>query len=153
MSSTSRRGVLRLGIVAAVVGAAGCLDDLRTVTDAPESETADGSETDGGDADSETIDGRLRNEDDAERVFDITITDESGGSRDGSFEVGPGETTRIPAVGSPGDVLAVKVTVGDATESETLELGGDAKPGELAGFVDVVYRADGEIEITFEPTD
>lgn len=169
MSSTDRREFVRIGGILVCGGLAGCLSDVReftndrpttsgdepettreqltTMNDEPTSETVENE------PDSESIDGRLRNEDDVEHVFHVTITDEGGSSRDGSFDVGAGETTRIPAVGSPGDVLTVEVRVGDTDESETLELGGEAKPGELAGFVDVVYRADGEIEIAFEPTD
>lgn len=169
MPHTDRRDFLRIGGILVCGGLAGCLSDVReftneqpttpddepettserqtTMNDEPTSETVENE------PDSESIDGRLRNEDDVEHVFDLTITDESGSSRDGSFDVGAGKTTRIPAVGSPGNILTVEVTVDDTDESETLELGGEAKPGELAGFVDVVYRADGDIEITFEPTD
>lgn len=160
MPSKHRRGFLRASGALIGVGLAGCLDDAdeatddrsTTIIDDSESDTTDDSEPRmvEGDADSDTVDGRLHNEDDREHPFDVTITDESGSSRDGRFEVGPDSTTRIPGVGSPGDVLTVDATVANAEVSETLELGGSAEPGELAGFLDVVYHPDAEIEISFE---
>lgn len=158
MVSRPRRDVLRASCALAGVGLAGCLSDVDAAMDELSDESTtmnDETQPDEveNEPDSESIDGRLRNEDDVERVFEVTITDESGTSRDGTFEVGPGETTRIPAVGSPGDVLTVEASVDGTDETATVELGGEAKPGELAGFLDVIYRADGRIDIIFEPTD
>lgn len=157
MPSPPRRDVLRVSSTLFSVGLAGCLSDTneRTMTDDSKSNPTDDSESNPteNDGDSNSIDGRLRNEDDAEQVFHVTIADESGSSRDGTFEVGPNSSTRIPAVGAPGDVLTVQVTVADTEVSETLELGGEASPGELAGFLTVVYYSDGEIEVSFEPTE
>lgn len=114
----------------------------------------DGDDTvDDGDDDVMSIDGRFHNEDDEDHTFAVRILDEDGETVvEDDVEVAAGETTRVPALGSPGQTRTFEVAVDGTDAAETFDFDVEQSPERVDGYVDVTYSEKG-LEIEFTPAE
>ena len=124
------------------VGLAGCMDGI--------------SDTDGTRPDPAaiSIDGRLHNEMEEPRSFEVTAeTDDGYDIIDDTYEVPGGGTERIAGIGVPGATQTFTVAVDGTERSETLTL--DIEPADhvVDGYVDIRFTTAGEIELSVTPRD
>lgn len=136
-----RTFVTGTGLVCSV-GLAGCMDEI--------------SGTDGTRPDPAAIsvDGRLHNETEEPRSFEVRAeTDDGYDIVDDNYEVPGGGTERIAGIGVPGATQTFTVSVDGTEHSETLTL--DIEPADhvVDGYVDIRYTTAGEIELSVTPRD
>ncbi|UTF54392.1 hypothetical protein [Natronosalvus rutilus] len=159
--SYSRRWLLR-GVGASACGAvvAGCLsgdpstgngNGTGNTNNTDGTNDTDENGDDPGDTDDHSIDGRLHNESDSERTFEVTILEGEEVVADDEATVEAGETKTLPAFGRPGQPRTFDVTVEETTATETLAFDVEATPEKKDGHVDITYTAEGALEIAFTP--
>lgn len=110
-----------------------------------------------------SIDGRIHNGADDTRTFAVRIRDSGDLVMAYTIAVGSGSTKRLPAWGAPGEERTIAITADGTTTVETFAFDVESTPGSdpgpgtgrgrLDGFVDVVYLADGTLDVRFTPVD
>jgi len=136
-----RTFVTGTGLVCSV-GLAGCIDGI--------------SGTDGTRPDPAAIsvDGRLHNETEEPRSFEVKAeTDDGYDIVDDIYEVSGGGTERIAGMGVPGATQIFTVAVDGTERSETLTLDIEPVDHVVDGYMDIRYTTAGEIELSVTPRD